>query len=64
MFRIYFGRLLNPQHEVFGGKVYLGTAVSLVGALALSISTELVLDLRSAARTGRRHGPLAMAVTL
>ena len=43
MFRIYFGRLLNPQHEVFGGKLYLGTAVSLVGALALSISTELVL---------------------
>jgi drug/metabolite transporter (DMT)-like permease len=44
MFRIYFGRLLNPQHEMFGGKLYLGTAVSLVGALALSISTELVLS--------------------
>jgi uncharacterized membrane protein len=44
VFRIYFGHLLNPQHEVFGGKVYLGTAVSLVGALALTVSTELVLE--------------------
>ena len=44
VFRIYFGHLLNPQHEVFGGKVYLGTVVSLIGALALSVSTDLVLD--------------------
>ena len=43
VFRLYFGYLLNPHHEVFGGKVYLGTAVSLVGALALSLSTEVVL---------------------
>jgi drug/metabolite transporter (DMT)-like permease len=42
--RIYFGQLLNPDHEVFGRKVYVGTAVSLVGALALSLSTEFVLD--------------------
>ena len=44
VFRIYFGHLLNPQYEVFGGKVYLGTAVSLIGALALSVSTDLVLE--------------------
>ena len=43
VFRIYFGRLLNPQHEVFGGKLYLGTAISLIGALALSLSTDFVL---------------------
>jgi len=43
VFRIYFGWLLNPHHEVFGGKVYLGTVVSLAGALALSLSTEVVL---------------------
>ncbi len=43
MFRIYFGQLLNPHHEVFGGKLYLGTCVSLVGAVALSLSVELVL---------------------
>jgi drug/metabolite transporter (DMT)-like permease len=44
IFRLYFGHLLNPQHEVFGRKVYLGTAVSLVGAVALSVSTDLVLS--------------------
>lgn len=44
VFRIYFGRVLNPQHEVFGRKVYLGTAVSLLGALALSLSTDVILD--------------------
>lgn len=43
VFRIYFGLWLNPHHEVFGGKLYLGTIVSLLGAFALSISTELVL---------------------
>jgi len=43
VFRIYFGQLLNPDHEVFGGKLYLGTFVSLLGAIALSLSTELVL---------------------
>ena len=44
VFRIYFSRWLNPDHEVFGGKVYLGTFVSLVGALALSLSTDIVLN--------------------
>ena len=43
VFRLYFGYLINPHHEVFGGKVYLGTVVSLVGALALSVSTDVVL---------------------
>jgi drug/metabolite transporter (DMT)-like permease len=43
VFRIYFGWLLNRHHEVFGGKVYLGTAISLIGALALSLSTDFVL---------------------
>jgi len=43
LFRIYFAHLLNPQHEVFGGRVIVGTLVSLRGALALSVSTDLVL---------------------
>jgi hypothetical protein len=30
--------------EVFGRKVYLGTAVSLLGALALSLSSVVILD--------------------
>jgi uncharacterized membrane protein len=42
LFRLYFSRLLNPQHEVFGGKVVLGTIVSLTGALVLSLSIDSV----------------------
>jgi hypothetical protein len=42
LFRLYFSRLLNPQHEVFGGKVVAATIVSLAGALALSLSVDAV----------------------
>jgi drug/metabolite transporter (DMT)-like permease len=42
LFRLYFSRLLNPQHEVFGGQIITGTAISLLGALALSVSVEAV----------------------
>ena len=42
IFRLYFSRWLNPQHEVFGGSVIVGTVVSLLGAVALSLSTEMV----------------------
>lgn len=43
VFRIYASWLLNREHEEFGGKVIVGTMVSLVGAIALSVSTEIVL---------------------
>jgi uncharacterized membrane protein len=42
LFRLYFSRWLNPEHEVFGGSVIAGTVVSLLGAMALSMSAELV----------------------
>jgi drug/metabolite transporter (DMT)-like permease len=42
VFRLYFSRWLNPRHEVFGGRVIVGTVVSLLGALVLSLSTETV----------------------
>jgi hypothetical protein len=42
MFRLYFSRIINPQHEVFGGRIVAATIVSLAGALALSASTEIV----------------------
>jgi uncharacterized protein (DUF697 family) len=42
VFRLYFSRLINPQHELFGGRLVAATLVSLLGALALSLSTELV----------------------
>jgi uncharacterized membrane protein len=45
VFRIYFGWIINPKHEVFGGRVVVGTIVSLVGAVALSVSTDEILHL-------------------
>ena len=41
--RIHASWLINREHEVFGGRVILGTVVSLLGALALTVSTEMVL---------------------
>ncbi|HZP77925.1 MAG TPA: EamA family transporter [Pseudolabrys sp.] len=45
VFRIYFGRAMNKDHEAFGGRVISGTVISLIGAVALSVSTQTVLDL-------------------
>ncbi len=42
LFRLYFSRLLNPNHEVFGGGVIVATFVSLAGALALTVSIDAV----------------------
>jgi drug/metabolite transporter (DMT)-like permease len=42
VFRLYFSRIINPQHEQFGGRIVAATIVSLAGALALSISAEVV----------------------
>ena len=41
--RIHASWLINREHEVFGGKVIVGTVVSLIGAILLSVSTETVL---------------------
>ena len=30
LFRLYFSRIINPQHEVFGGRIIAATVVSLV----------------------------------
>jgi len=45
LFRLYFSRLLNPRHEVFGGRVVLGTVVSLAGAFALTLSVDQVISM-------------------
>jgi drug/metabolite transporter (DMT)-like permease len=45
LFRLYFSHIINPQHEVFGGRIIAATVVSLLGALLLSVSTELVQSL-------------------
>ena len=44
VFRFLFALLLNPHHEVFGLLVIVGTIVSILGACAIAIDTNLILD--------------------
>lgn len=44
VFRLYFGAWLNPDHEIFGGRVIAATLISLVGAIALSVSADGILQ--------------------
>ena len=43
VFRFLFALMLNPHHEVFGFLVVLGSAVSIIGACAVSVDTNLIL---------------------
>jgi len=45
LIRIYFGWIINRQHEVFDASLITATVVSMIGAIALSLSTEQVLAL-------------------
>lgn len=45
LFRIYFSWIINRDHEVFDESVILATVVSMIGAIALSVSTETFLSL-------------------
>jgi hypothetical protein len=45
VFRFYFSRVLNPEHEMFGGRIAAATVLALAGALALSVSTDAVQSL-------------------
>ena len=38
-----FAYLLNPHHEVFGFLVVFGSVVSIVGACAVSVDTNVIL---------------------
>jgi drug/metabolite transporter (DMT)-like permease len=43
IFRVLFSSIMNREHEVLDERVILATAISLSGALMLSVSTEAVL---------------------
>jgi drug/metabolite transporter (DMT)-like permease len=43
IFRFLFALLLNPHHEVFGLLVVTGSVVSILGACAVSVDTDLLL---------------------
>jgi hypothetical protein len=34
---------INPYHELFGVKVILGSVISMVGACAVAVNTDLIL---------------------
>jgi drug/metabolite transporter (DMT)-like permease len=42
VFRLYLSGIINPDHEMFGGRIVAATLVSLLGALALTVSTDVV----------------------
>src|SRR5262249_45683572 len=44
VFRLVFATLLNPEHEVFGAFVVGGSLISIAGACAVSIDTNLILS--------------------
>jgi hypothetical protein len=58
VFRFVFALLLNPHHEVFGFLVVFGTVVSILGARAIAIDTDLILHALSI-RTDGGATPLA-----
>jgi uncharacterized membrane protein len=43
VFRFLFAFLFNPHHELFGTMVVVGSVVSIVGACAVSINTDLIV---------------------
>ena len=44
VFRFLFALLLNPHHELFGAIVVIGSIVSIAGACAVSINSDLILE--------------------
>ncbi len=45
VFRLFFSWWLNRDHEVFSGGIVLTTLLSLLGAILLSVSTEVFLSM-------------------
>jgi drug/metabolite transporter (DMT)-like permease len=43
VFRFLLARVMNPHHEMFGGMMMLATALSVIGAAALSLDPEFVI---------------------
>ncbi len=43
VFKVIFSTIINRNHEVFNHRIVLVTAISVVGAICLSVSAELVI---------------------
>jgi uncharacterized membrane protein len=50
VFRLFFSAWLNPEHEIFGPRVIVGSFISLAGASAVAIDTEIILDVLAVPR--------------
>lgn len=44
VFRSFLAMWLNPEHEVFGGQVIIGGAISIAGACTVSMDTGVILN--------------------
>jgi drug/metabolite transporter (DMT)-like permease len=44
VFRVLLSTWLNPDHEVFGSFVLAGIATAIIGALLVSVDTEIILN--------------------
>ncbi len=44
VFRITFSTILNRDHEVFDARIVIGMVITLIGALALTLSVDLVAE--------------------
>jgi hypothetical protein len=40
IFRLYFAKLLNPDHEMFGRDVYVATVISFLGVVLITASAD------------------------
>ena len=45
VFRVIFSWMINREHEVLTPKVLVGIAISLLGAFALTLSTDIAISL-------------------
>lgn len=44
MFRVLFAWFINREHEVFGKWIFIGMFLTMFGVVALTVSTEMVLE--------------------
>src|SRR5690606_37774017 len=45
VFSFFFGWLINRQHEIYGGGIVLATVIAVVGAVALTLSVDWILEI-------------------
>jgi len=62
VFRLFFSAWLNPEHEIFGSRVIVGSLISLAGASAVAIDTATILHALAFALPQELRGVLAWRI--